>query len=104
MQPLLRTQAFERYDTPMRHSRHRCHAGADRLAFEMDRARATLTKSATESWSVQAKVVAQRIEQWHFRIIDLNGNGPSVEIERYRLRHDQPSLAPFICDTNVLRT
>ena len=68
-----RAQPLERDDLLLgRERRQRRDAGAHRLAVDMHRAGAALREPAAEARPVQREIVAQRIEQRHVGIVDVD--------------------------------
>ena len=71
-------EPFERGDVAARNGFHRRDARPNRLAFDDDRARATLAEPAAEFRPVHGELVAQDIEQRR-RLIDIDGLRAAVD-------------------------
>src|SRR5207244_2024027 len=79
MRLLSRTETLQGYDLGVSHGRDWHDAAAQCLAVVMHRAGAALCQAATEMHAVQAKLVAQCVQQRHAGIINLQGDGLAID-------------------------
>src|SRR4029434_4356000 len=74
-------QALERRDLRVTDTADRIKARAYCLAVDMNRARAALREAASEARAAQSKLVTQRIEEWHLRIVDRDLRSFAVDVQ-----------------------
>src|SRR6266446_3906375 len=96
MRLLRRAETGKRGDLSLGDGGHRRNARAYRLSVDMHGAGAALAEAATEARIVEAKLVAQRVEQRHFGIIDGDHVHLAVDVESELLRHRRSSRAKWI--------
>src|SRR5262245_59659357 len=78
-----RAEAVDGGDALSRRGRYRHDARANRLALQMDRARAALREAATEMRVVQREIVAQGVQERHVRIdVDRDRLAVDDELDR----------------------
>src|SRR6266702_5671320 len=79
MRLLGRTETLQGHDLGVGHGRDRHDAASQRLAVIVHRAGAALCQAATEMHAVQAKLVAQCVQQRHAGIVNLQGDGLAID-------------------------